>query len=156
MLTNMTRVSPVRVIISSNYPGPERSGFEMQPQRLSALNDTMEVENTAATRCTCPWGDRARDRRVPQDRADGTEPPGEADKKMVFDLSSLPQLHVINLCDLGDPPSKHRRPSAHNPHLGTHDRDHQQHHVQVEADVQRDRRRADGRGTCPEARRATI
>src|SRR5271165_6642094 len=63
---------------------------------------------------------------------------------------------VINLFDLGDPPSKHRRPSAHNPHLGTYDRDHQQHHVQVEADVQRDRPRADGRGTCPEARRETL
>jgi hypothetical protein len=54
MLTNMTRTSPVRVI-NINYPVAERSGFEMQPQRpqrLSAPNDTVEVENTAATRCT--------------------------------------------------------------------------------------------------------
>jgi DNA-directed RNA polymerase sigma subunit (sigma70/sigma32) len=39
-----------------------------------------------------------------------------------------------NLSDLVDLPSvhlNHRRPSAHHLHLGTHDRDHQIHHVQV-------------------------
>ena len=47
-----------------------------------------------------------------------------------------------------------RRPGAHHPHPGAHDRDHQQDRAHLAADAQRDRPRAHARGAGREARHA--
>ncbi len=112
--------------------------------------------------------DRARDRRVPQDRADGAEgrarsPPGQEgdgggepaprhlDRQEIHQprpavprpdpgrqhrpdeggrqVRVPPRLQVLDLCDVVDPAGDHplhRRPGAHHPHPGAHDRDDQQ------------------------------
>ena len=44
---------------------------------------------------------------------------------------------------------KHRRPGAHHPHPGAHDRDHQQDRAHLAADAQRDRPRAHARRNWP-------
>ena len=48
----------------------------------------------------------------------------------------------------------HRRPGAHHPHPGAHDRDHQQDRAHEPPDAQRDRPRADAGGACRKARHA--
>ena len=65
-----------------------------------------------------------------------------------------PRLQVLDLRHLVDPPGDHafdRRPGAHHPHSGAHDRDDQQDRAHLTADAQRDRPRADAGG----ARRKT-
>ncbi len=60
-----------------------------------------------------------------------------------------PRLQILDLCDLVDPPGDHpldRRPGAHHPHPGAHDRDDQQAGAHLAPDAARDRPRADPRG----------
>ena len=68
-----------------------------------------------------------------------------------------PRLQVLDLCDLVDPAGDHpldRRPGAHDPHSGAHDRDDQQDRPHVAPDAARDRPRADAGGTGRKARHA--
>ena len=62
-----------------------------------------------------------------------------------------PRLQVLDLRDVVDPAGNHaldRRPGAHHPHSGAHDRCHQQGRAHEPADPARDRPRADARGAC--------
>ncbi len=62
-----------------------------------------------------------------------------------------------HLCDVVDPAGDHpldRRPGAHHPHPGAHDRDDQQAGAHVAADAARDRPRAGAGGTGRQARHA--
>ena len=68
-----------------------------------------------------------------------------------------PRLQVLDLCDMVDPAGDHpldRRPGAHHPHSGAHDRDDQQDRPHVAPDAARDRPRADAGGTGRKARHA--
>ena len=68
-----------------------------------------------------------------------------------------PRLQVLDLCHLVDPPGDHplhRRPGAHHPHPGAHDRDDQQAGPHLAPDAARDRPRADAGGAGREARHA--
>ena len=68
-----------------------------------------------------------------------------------------PRLQVLDLRHLVDPPGDHpldRRPGAHHPHPGAHDRDDQQDRAHQPPDAQRDRPRADAGGARREARHA--
>ena len=68
-----------------------------------------------------------------------------------------PRLQVLDLRDVVDPPGDHpldRRPGAHHPHPGAHDRDDQQDRAHQPPDAERDRPRADARGARREARHA--
>ena len=68
-----------------------------------------------------------------------------------------PRLQVLDLRHLVDPAGDHtldRRPGAHHPHSGAHDRRHQQGRACKPADPARDRPRADARGIGAETRHA--
>ena len=68
-----------------------------------------------------------------------------------------PRLQVLDLCHLVDPPGDHpldRRPGAHHPHPGAHDRDDQQDRPHQPPDAARDRPRADPGGAGRKARHA--
>ena len=68
-----------------------------------------------------------------------------------------PRLQVLDLRHLVDPAGDHpldRRPGAHHPHPGAHDRDDQQDRPHLAPDAQRDRPRAHPRGAGREARHA--
>ena len=68
-----------------------------------------------------------------------------------------PRLQVLDLRHVVDPPGHHpldRRPGAHHPHPGAHDRDHQQAGPHQPPDAARDRPRAAARGAGREARHA--
>jgi hypothetical protein len=68
-----------------------------------------------------------------------------------------PRLQVLHLRHVVDPAGDHpldRRPGAHHPHPGAHDRDDQQDRPHVAPDAARDRPRADAGGTGREARHA--
>ncbi len=59
-----------------------------------------------------------------------------------------PRLQVLHLRHVVDPPGHHaldRRPGAHHPHSGAHDRDHQQAEPHLAADAAGDGPRADAR-----------
>ena len=63
-----------------------------------------------------------------------------------------PRLQVLHLRHLVDPPGDHpldRRPGAHHPHPGAHDRDDQQDRPHQPPDAARDRPRADARRSWP-------
>ena len=63
-----------------------------------------------------------------------------------------PRLQVLDLRHLVDPPGDHpldRRPGAHHPHPGAHDRDDQQDRAHLAPDAARDRPRADARRSWP-------
>ena len=119
--------------------------------------------------------DRARDRRIPQDRAFGAEgrargapgqegngrgepAPRHLDRQEIHQSRPAiprshsgrqyrpdeggrqvripPRLQVLDLRDMVDPAGDHafdRRPGAHHPHSGAHDRDHQQDRAHVAA-----------------------
>ena len=67
------------------------------------------------------------------------------------------RLQVLDLRHLVDPAGDHpldRRPGAHHPHSGAHDRGHQQGRAHEPADAQRDRSRADAGGIGGKARHA--
>ena len=68
-----------------------------------------------------------------------------------------PRLQVLDLRHVVDPSGDHpldRRPGAHHPHPGAHDRDHQQAGPHQPPDAARDRPRAAARGAGREARHA--
>ena len=67
------------------------------------------------------------------------------------------RLQVLDLCDMVDPAGDHpldRRPGAHHPHPGAHDRDDQQDRPHLAADAARDRPRADAGRAGRKARHA--
>ncbi len=68
-----------------------------------------------------------------------------------------PRLQVLDLRHVVDPAGDHpldRRPGAHHPHSGAHDRDDQQDRAHLAPDAARDRPRADAGGTGRKARHA--
>ena len=68
-----------------------------------------------------------------------------------------PRLQVLDLRDMVDQAGDHpldRRPGAHHPHSGAHDRDDQQDRAHLAPDAARDRPRADAGGTGRKARHA--
>jgi RNA polymerase primary sigma factor len=67
------------------------------------------------------------------------------------------RLQVLHLCNVVDSSGDHpvdRRPGAHHPYPGAHDRDDQQDRAHVAPDAARDRPRADAGRACREARHA--